>query len=297
MVIFLHPEDLLPLIPYCYEEPGHGTQLMPPTTLLHELEVRAGGDVIVIPHHLPIYKWWVFLRVFTGEMGGPLPEPSRKEIDALEPVAEVFSKCHGMNECYELKDWIKQPTTWGWDLLHTFWQDALKEGVRAGAVCAGDNHHRLLGQPEMTALTGVMAPALDRESIFRAIQKRRTYGTSGPRLFLRFNIGAARMGEEVTFDTAGPAPLLEAEVVSPVPIEAVDVVRVIPGAAETVHVFQTGGALDATLSWRDLGHDPGRWACYYLRVHLDGDAHGAWTSPIWLDPPVDHCPEDPSGSA
>ncbi|MHC4946325.1 MAG: DUF3604 domain-containing protein, partial [Planctomycetota bacterium] len=286
VVIFLNPDHLLPLIPFFYEVNPH-TQYMPPTTLLKLLKDRAGHDVIVIPHHLPLYKWWFFPEVEDGQMGGPLPEPTRKEIDSLQPVAEVFSKVHGNNESYGLQNWIKPPTTWGWPINFTFWEDALMSGVRAGAAAAGDNHGSPLGHLKFTALTAVTAPQLERLNIFRAIQRRHTYATSGPRVVILFNLEVigAMMGDIVTFQPGWAPPTFSMAVFSPLPVDLIEVVKVTSGHSEVAYTHEAGGVKDLTLSWEDTAYNPLDWVCYYLRVHLDNDSQGAWTSPIWLDPP------------
>jgi hypothetical protein len=267
---------------------------MPPTTLFHELENRAGTDVIVIPHHLPINKWWNFPEVEAFEMGGPLPALARSEVDAIQPVAEVFSGLHGMNECMRKKDWIKPPTLWTWAMLDTFWQDGLKAGVRAGAVCGSDNHRSALGHPILNAKTAVYAKNLTREGIFRAIQERRTYGTSGPRLFLHVAMGDARMGDIVTLENQEPVPEMEVNVVSAVTIDHIEIIRVSPGRADPVHDHLVQGARETAFSWLETVKPAYSWVCYYLRVHLDGDTHGAWTSPIWFE--FGHKPDMPLGT-
>jgi hypothetical protein len=266
---------------------------MPPTTLIKRLKDRAGKDVIVVPHHLPLYKWWIYPKVDPEEMDGPLPALHRGEIDTIQPVAEVYSRAHGMNESQELKDWIKPPTTFGNPLYDTFWQDGLMEGVKAGAMCSGDNHGSGLGHALNTALTAVLASSLSREGIFRAIQKRRTYGTSGPRLFIDFRIGEAKMGDIITLAAGSSPPTLEASVVSPLPIDIIEVVKVTYGFAEVTFTKPAEGNRECAFSWTDTAHDPSRWVCYYLRIHLDDDSHGAWTSPIWLEPFLREIPKDP----
>jgi hypothetical protein len=280
--MFLDPDDLLPLIPFTYTPKLPSSRFMPPTTLLHRLRERAAKDVIVIPHHLPLFKWWVFPAVGEFEMGGPLPALPRCTIDAMQPVAEVFSKVHGMNESFELKEWIKPPTSfYGCPILHTFWLDGLMEGARTGVMCAGDNHYRPMGHPWSSAVTAVNAGAFTREGIFRAIQNRRTYGTSGPRVFIHFSIGGARMGDIAGYPEEAPA--VEAVVVSPLPVDFIEVVKVTPGAYEVAYTHPSSGGKDHYFVWEDTAPPPVDWVCYYLRVHLDGDTHGAWTSPIWLE--------------
>lgn len=291
VILFLNPDHLLPLIPY-YKDASH-PEYMHPTTLIKRLKDRAGKDVIVIPHHLPLFKWWVFPEVDASAAGGPLPALTRSMIDEIQPVAEVYSRVHGNNESFALQNWIKPPTQWGWSIYHTFWQDGLMEGARTGAVCAGDNHYLPLGHPEGTALTAVLAPSLSRENIFRAIQNRRTYGTSGPRVFINFFAGEAKMGDIVRIHYGDPKPIFEVKVVSPLPIDCVEIVKVTLGWAQTMHTEAAAGSLEIAFHWEDPTHNPERWACYYLRVHIDNDAHGAWTSPIWFEPPIQEIPVDP----
>jgi hypothetical protein len=158
------------------------------------------------------------------------------------------------------------------------------EGVRAGAVCAGDNHYTPLGHPNHTGLTAVMAPGQSRKDIFRAIQNRRTYGTSGHRVFIDFRIGAARMGDIVPGSAPGGHPMLEVTVIAPVSIDYVEVVKVSKRFYEVSHTQQVNGSKETVFSWEDQAYNPNKWVCYYLRIHLDRDEHGAWTSPIWFDP-------------
>jgi hypothetical protein len=242
--------------------------------------------VIVVPHHLPVFKWWNFPEVSALEMGGPLPAMTRQQVDKVQPVAEVFSKVHGNNESAQLKNWIKPPTCWTYPLLDTFWLNGLMEGVRAGAVCAGDNHYTPLGHPYHTGLTAVLAPGPSREDIFRAIQNRRTYGTSGYRVFIDFRIGTARMGDIVPGSAPGDPPTLDVTVIAPVSIEYVEVVKVIKRNFTVAHTEPVNGQKEVVFSWEDPAYNPAKWVCYYLRVHLDRDKHGAWTSPIWFDPEI-----------
>lgn len=284
VVIFLHPEDLLPIIPFTFEAEDNNPVFMPPTTLMNRLVERAGDDVILIPHHMPLFKWWVFPEVSPYEMGGPLPAMERQEIDALQPVAEVFSKVHGNNESWDLQDWIKSPTVfYQLPILHTFWQDGLMAGARVGAVCAGDNHYLPLGHPDHTAFTAVLASSLTRESIFRAIQNRKTYGSSGPRIFIDFKVSGAEMGDIVASAKRKDKPSIQVALVSPVPIDYVEVVKVSGFASDVAFTYNASGARECGFTWEDTSVLPEDWVCYYLRVHMDGDTAGAWTSPVWLE--------------
>jgi len=291
VIIFLRPEHMLPLI--AYSPGGFHPEFMHPTTLVNKLLERAGDDVIMIPHHLFIFKWWVFPKVDSDRIDGPLPALQRKEIDKIQPVVEVFAKNNGNYESYDMQNWLKKPNPFGNEILHTFWQDGLKEGVRAGAMFGSDNHNQPMGHPDHTSMTAVVAPELTRKHIFRAIQNRNTYGTSGPRVFIDFRIDGAIMGDIRKVKPNLPPPVLEMNVASPVPIEYIEIVKVTAGSAEVPHIKQVAGHTEISYKWTDTNHDPAHWVCYYLRIHLDSNEHGAWTSPIWLEPYLQECDEDP----
>ena len=100
------------------------------------------------------------------------------------------------------------------------------------------------------------------------------------------------MGDIRKVEFFEPPPLLDVSVESPLPIDFIEIVKVTPGHAEVPHIEPIDGNREAAFSWMDPDHDPSRWVCYYLRIHLDKDAHGAWTSPIWLEPFIQESIED-----
>jgi hypothetical protein len=74
--------------------------------------------------------------------------------------------------------------------LGCFVQDALEQGHRIGFV-AGSDH------TSGRAYTGVLAPSLDRASLFDALAKRRTIAATTKGLFVDLRVGDAIAGEEV----------------------------------------------------------------------------------------------------
>lgn len=75
----------------------------------------------------------------------------------------------------------------------------LMTGQRKGVI-GGSDHGRPSGQTYAMGITGVWAEELSRESIFSAIQRRRSFATNGPRMVVDFTAAGAPMGSEVKAD-------------------------------------------------------------------------------------------------
>jgi len=162
-------------------------------------------------------------------------------------------------------------------------RDALAMGHRIGFVGGTDNHTAF---PTRDAQMGggyigmacVLADELTRESIWDAMNARRTYATSGKPILAHWTVNGHEMGEEakltgdtVTFSATlhGTAPIERIEVISNGQI----VWRSHPDAFD---VRLTDEALPAPPS------GSGDSASYYLRLRQH-DGHRAWLSPVWLD--------------
>jgi hypothetical protein len=95
--------------------------------------------------------------------------------------------------------------TSAWGQFHWNYIDALSRGHRLGASAASDEHQgRCGGGAPATAvfgarggLTGVLAEALDRQTVGKALRARRTFATTGERSFASLRLGDHWMGEVV----------------------------------------------------------------------------------------------------
>jgi hypothetical protein len=164
------------------------TRLSPanPVTRLYEL-FKNNKDVILIPH-----------------VGGRYADTRKYFEPNLIPLVEIVS-------CWGVFEWM-------------LW-DALDMGYKTGIVCNSDGHKGRPGAEGPGAgafgipggLTCVLAEELTRESIFKALQQRRCYGTTGPRLLLDFKANGEPMGTEIRSDE--PVELT-AEVIGTGPLEA-----------------------------------------------------------------------------
>lgn len=73
-------------------------------------------------------------------------------------------------------------------------------------------------------LTCVLAPELSREAVFQALQSRRCYGTTGPRILLNFHCGENSMGIVMKVKK-GALLTMQAEVQGTAPVEKIELIR------------------------------------------------------------------------
>ena len=162
-------------------------------------------------------------------------------------------------------------------------QAALARGQRLGFVAGGDSHHgrpgrfwygtrwNIMGHKEGAA--AVIAPKLDRRTIFDALKNRHTYGATGERILLLFTINGHGMGDE--FQADGPLRI-HFEVGGTGPLTSVELLR----DNQTIWAKNLDG-LSYTNDIEDNSLAPGGVHWYYLRVtQKSGDR--AWSSPIWV---------------
>ena len=113
-----------------------------------------------------------------------------------ERLLEIFSN-HGRAEFYgNIPHFSSHPIA---TMKGYTYQDALARGYRLGIVAASDDHRGRVGT---VGLTGVWAEEQTREAIYDAMKARRCYGTTNPRIILRFAANGHQMGQE--FTSSGP---------------------------------------------------------------------------------------------
>ena len=233
------------------------------------------GDALVVPHH-------------PGSAVGPAHLWADHD-PGLEPAVEIYSK-HGSSECFGCEPALGED----WALAEgNYVRDALAEGLRFGVVGGGDGHEAPLGgmEPDHAdvfgdgdhgpmarrgGLTGVWAADLTRDDLFDAVRARRTYATTGARIFLLLEVDGVPMGGEVAADSPP-----EVHVIAGGTGDIVALVLAKHTAAagfEEIDLFDGANPL-VEIDWVDeeLGAD----AVYYVRVE-QADGHRAWSSPVWV---------------
>ncbi|MBW1636822.1 MAG: CehA/McbA family metallohydrolase [Deltaproteobacteria bacterium] len=159
----------------------------------------------------------------------------------------------------------------------------LEKGFEMGFIGGADSHHGSPGHtgkpskyhclPEREGFAVVYADDFTRNDIFKAMQARRCYATTGERILLEFSIGSYAMGQSVTVE---PSRKLTVRGVSggTKPMTRIELIRDGKSVAE--------GRVDALMGFLDetILPLPGKHY-YYLRA-TQQDGERAWSSPIWL---------------
>ncbi len=215
---------------------------------------------IAIPHHIG----WTGVRwdVLDAE---------------LTPVVEICS-VHGAYE-YEGNEPIRHRG----GLRGCFFRDGLARGLRVGVV-GGTDQHGLIWQHGVcwkrdvyrAGLTGVWAPELSRETLLDALRARRTFATTGVKLWLYFAVNDALMGAAVETDKP---PTIVAEVAIPPGEGRLDWLEIVRDGVPISRCGSEGPRTRHTLV--DDACPSAKTACYYVRVKL-ADNNMAWSSPVWV---------------
>lgn len=203
----------------------------------------------------------------------------------LRPALEIYSS-HGTSEhedphdplAYNQVRYLPSRPHPG----HHYARHAWAHGHRVGTVGGSDNHTAQPGQPH-NGLTAVRAAALERGAVFDAIRDRRTYATTGRRIYMEFEVAETAMGGVGTAhrDLSGQLLVAAAE-----PLEFVQVMR--------FEDAETGWQVEK--EWRNMGRlltdrffdrVDSPEVIYYLRAGVAKPTGGrvvrAWSSPIWLE--------------
>ncbi len=251
------------------------------------------GTAFTVPHTLGI----TFRGNNIGAPGPELQEPPQghdgsgrtgpnvdwtlPQDDELRPMLEIYSH-HGQSEYFDTHDALAhEQTTFSNSQSVSgphYARDAWAAGHHLRVIASSDNHDARPGLAHR-GLAAVWAPELTREAIFDALLAGRTYGTTGERIVLGFDVEGEPMGG--TVNASGG-------ISGSVSIRA-------PRNIELAQVMAWDGSdWVAVAMWTDLGRqldesfsDPQARAVYYLRTELVGETGGrvsrAWSSPVWVE--------------
>lgn len=252
-----------------------------------------GIDMITVPHHTGIV-WdknigigpWV-------HFGEAYSHPQ------LRPLIEIYSY-HGLSENYAPQHPLSYRSLGrNRDCANGphYAQDGWAAGEILGVIASSDDHSSRPGQP-YRGLAAVYATELTRDAIFEALKNRRTYGTTGHRTLLQFDIDGHMMGSQVTVER-GKYPEIRVAVHGTDDIDFVEVLRWDKGLGRR----ENGHPLFETIR-RKLGQ--GRHladqfidstyagsSVYYVRAKQKRHTFysdwrifpedWAWSSPIWVN--------------
>lgn len=182
--------------------------------------------------------------------------------DKYQPVAEIYQ----IRGSYEYLGCPWQARA-GAKTSGCYYQDALKMGHHIGVIAASDHGGG-------HGLTAVFVENPDRESIFRAIQNRRCYGTTEAYILLDFRVNGHLMGEIVK--DRGCIRTISAR------IEALRSLKEVVVFKNGNIVYQEKAPIGKSHSFKFTDNQMENaedW--YYLRAIQD-DGKIAWSSPVWV---------------
>ncbi len=254
------------------------------------------GEVLLIGHHTalrPGYRNWDFFD------------------QSLEKLVEIYSAWGNQEYSYSEgnpipprykffgfgKYAIKRGAILGKDGCYV--RDALQRGYKLGFTAGGDDHIGAYPSGPMDIdngiyPSGIMAvwsnkEPLDKDGLWKSLDTRRCFGTTGPRVILQFWIENYFMGKIIHLkkeEQLHKKRRIKINAISPINIEKVEIVR------NNKVVFEKEiGKKEMNLNFIDtdefdtiaLEHSKKSesFIFYYPRLFLD-KLNMAWASPIWL---------------
>ncbi|MBN1352034.1 DUF3604 domain-containing protein [candidate division KSB1 bacterium] len=175
------------------------------------------------------------------------------------------------------------------DSAHSL-QAGLAMGHRLGVVGGTDTHFSQPGRPvdgpfDLGGITAIIAPKLERCTLWDALHARRCYATTGERILLDFRMNGQLMGSQLA--ATGQRKLI-GMVIGTTELEQVEIIRnnrlwqSIPVAGDESVAFEFDDPEPfGEIALNPQVPEPGRFAFYYLRV-TQRDRHWAMSSPIWV---------------
>ncbi|MCP4154194.1 MAG: CehA/McbA family metallohydrolase [bacterium] len=225
--------------------------------------------VIALPHH---------------PAGGPVVVDWNYHNSNYEPLVEIYSEFGSSEDCGDFN-----PIALNGCSPENTVQAALDKGYKLGIYAGTDSHDSSPGSvdsldscftaanhPYAGGLIAVMARSFSRENIWRAIKAKRVYGTSGPKILLRFKLNEAFMGSTVTVSSTDTVSL-EIGATADGTGAVIEKYEIIKNGA----VLVTGTNFPANYTDTQFESD----SYYYVRVtqrNEDGTEDRAWSSPIWV---------------
>jgi len=160
-------------------------------------------------------------------------------------------------------------------------RDAWMRGHYVGVVAGSDDHNSHPGR-EFGGLTAVYSSALDRESIFRAIEQRHTYATTGQRILMDFTINDHPMGSRFHL-SSDSAARINIDVVGTAQIKFIQLMQYDGYEWSLLYdIHPDGSEFTGEFTLNDMQNS----SLYYLRLQQENIIGNrkvmAWSSPIWV---------------
>lgn len=247
------------------------------------------NKVLTIPHHTG--------KLFSliGPDNGASKFGGIYQNDIYRKNIEIYSG-HGQSEYYNPNHNLAYEKFGGRSTkFPSYAQNAWALGEKLSVIASTDSHNGRMAQSN-AGITAVIADSLTRDKIFTSLYNRNTYGTTGERMILKFNIDKNIMGDEATIP-CDSFPTIHFEVNG---TDALDFVEILKWdfksgtySSNPVHPIYTSirkqtftaPTLNYAISIIDTTL---RDSClYYVRVKqknlVSNREVWAWSSPIWIN--------------
>jgi hypothetical protein len=140
-----------------------------------------------------------------------------------------------------------------------------------GFIASGDHNNMGIG------VAALWVKEISREGILEALRNRRTFATTGDKMYIDLMINGAPMG---SVSRSAKIPQLAIEVHGQYPLEKVEILR----NSRVIHEFHMDGeGLEFRQTYSDQHYtDETNVLYYYIRATQKNKAI-AWSSPVWLE--------------
>ena len=255
---------------------------------------KYNGKLLMIAHHTalrPGYRNWQYFD------------------NSLEKLVEIYStwgnqeypskKGNPLPPRYKFFGYGKYARKRGAILekRNSFVSDALERGYKLGFVAGGDDHFGIYPSGSIDPDNGIYPPGimavwaenLTKESLWKALNNRKCYGTTGVRVIIKFSVNNHFMGDIIDIENKSQINSerkLIFSLYSSIPIKKIEIVRnnsVIHFIVRNDEIITYDYIDNDSFNDIALNHSQKNeiFAFYYIRVFLSNN-NMAWSSPIWL---------------
>jgi hypothetical protein len=298
------PHDELPILPYAPQTP-------PQCPVRFVAGLGLGPErALIIPHLMIGFSANIDWQL-TYEGDGPLGRDlaTREQIEQYQRVGEIFSSRAYDDPRFSVSETLLtlfegddvQPGPWS---FRYGWRDL---GAHIGVIGSSDNHSQMPGvnddvrvdggsyhQHEAGGLAFVIGDAHSRDGVWRGLEARRTYGSSGVRAWLDFNAAGVTMGAQTRVHANVATGVIDLAV--GLVITRVELWAAPAGAPAGAYARLLADEPHDETYRREItiksplaqGAAPAEWL-YYVRAFLSrpGSLNGpvddaVWSSPIWI---------------
>jgi uncharacterized protein DUF3604 len=228
-----------------------------------------GTEAITVPHHMSVAMFPLSLEHFHHP--------------GYDRAAEIYS-CWG-----DSLEHHRPVSSYAERVPELAFIHAVRQGRRVGFLASSDSHDGYPGfaqgkasHPHLfhdlgSGRVAVLADSPDRHAVFEALQARRCYALTGPRIIVDMSLEGHPMGSEIDAGQLPSSPRLHLALATEAMLDRVDIYR----NGWRVDTIVLSGRRQE-LTWTDPAPAPDGDVSYFAKI-TRVDHECAWTSPIWVN--------------